>query len=667
MRAGVRVAIMRSVGVTRVGIATAVYVAGSVVSTAAAVPRDVVPEYALLLPSLALGWLVAVRAPRSPVGPALAWTAAVPAVVFAVENWGETWWTGDPWPGARTVAIVGAGLWAWLFLGFATLILVFPDGRLPGRTWRLVAAAVPVAALLVNAVVSTHPANFVQEPGETGETSRVVGGEPPVVLPDAVWDVVVVVAFTLFAVTLLAVASSLVVRFRRGDERIRARLGWLMTAALSVPLLLATSWLAVALGLPGETAYLGFLAAMLVLVPAAIAVAILRHDLFDIDRLLGETLTWLITSVVSAAIFAAVVVGIDTVLPGQDRAGVTGAAFVTALALLPLYHRLHAAVSRLVDRDRTVALAAVKDFVRRVRDGRAEPEQIEAVLRSALQDPELRVLLRRPGGDGYVDLAGGPAKPGPHQIPLHTAGDAAGVLVLGTTSARRVRRAQDAAVESRLPIEVSRLRLELREALAEVSASRSRLVTAAAGERLRLERDLHDGAQQQLVAIGMRLRSVQHRLGAGSAAYDDLDEAVDALGQTVGELRRIAHGIRPGRLDDGLAAALRGLVQDSSVPVRLDVAEVDVSEVVATAAYYTVGEAMANALKHAHAGRVDVGVRRQDGRLVVEVSDDGVGGARAGFGLTSLRDRIASVGGELTLHSPPGAGTSIRAEIPCGS
>jgi signal transduction histidine kinase len=664
MRDGVLFAIMMSVSVTRVGIATAVYVAAAVVSTAATDLRDAAAEYALLLPSLTLGWLVAVRAPRSPVGPALGLTAAVPAAVFAVEYWGETWWTADPWPGARTVAIVGAGVWAWLFLGFATLILVFPDGLLPGRTWRLVAAAIPVAALLVNTVVSTYPGNFVHQAGETG---RVVGGKPPIVAPGLFWNAAGVVAFTLFAATLLAVASSLVVRFRRGDERTRARLRWLMTAALAIPLLLATSWLAEALGLPGTAVYPGMLTAMLVLVPAAIAVAILRHDLFDVDRLFGETLTWLITGAVSAAIFAGVVAGVDTTLPDQDRAGVTGAAFVTALALLPLYHRLHAAVSRLVDRDRVVALAAVKDFVRRVRDGRAEPEQIEAVLRSALQDPELRVLLRRPGGDEYVDLAGVTAMPGPHQIPLHAAGEAAGLLVLGATSARRVRRAQDAAVEARLPIEVSRLRLELREALAEVSASRSRLVTAAAGERLRLERDLHDGAQQQLVAIGMRLRSVQHRLGAGSAAYDDLDEAVDGLERTIGELRRIAHGIRPGRLDDGLAAALRGLVQNSSVPVRLDVAEVDVSEVVATAAYFTVGEAMANALKHAHASQVSVDVRRSGGGLLVEVRDDGVGGARDGFGITSLRDRVASVGGELTVSSPTGAGTSVRAVIPCVS
>jgi signal transduction histidine kinase len=474
-------------------------------------------------------------------------------------------------------------------------------------------------------------------------------------------------AFALFVGVLLAAVASLVDRYRRGDELTRLRLRWLTTAALAVPLLVAASWLAVALGVPATVAYSGFLIAMFILVPAAIAAAILRHELFDVDRLFGETLTWLITSMISAAIFAAVVVAVETVVPGHDRAGVTGATFVTALVLLPLYHRLHAAVSKVLDHDRAVALAEIRDFVRRVRDGSDEPERVEEVLRKVLHDPGLRVLLRRPGTDEYVDLAGGPAVPGPDHIELRTAGPAVGVLVLGTSSARRIRRAQDAAVEARLPIEVSRLRLELRDALAEVNASRTRLVTATAEERYRLERDLHDGAQQRLVAIGMRLRSVQHRLRLDDAAYADLDEAVLGLEQTIAELRRIAHGFRPSRLDDGLEVALRRLVRDSSVPVRLSVADVEVSEVVATAAYFTVGEAMANAMKHAQAKLISVDVHDDHGRLLIEVSDDGVGGARAGFGLTSLRDRIASVGGELILHSPAGAGTSVRVEIPCAS
>jgi signal transduction histidine kinase len=609
-------------------------------------PTEALATMAFLLPSLGLGWLISIKVPAGPVGPALALTATLPALVLTFEDWGATFGTDSQWPGARLVAIVSAGSWPWLFLGFTALVLLFPDGLLPGRRWRVIAVAMPLAALLVNFTVSIEPDAYAD--------GRL--GEPPFVLPMPLRVGLIVVAFGSFLAALLAAASGLVVRFRHGDEVTRLRLRWLMLAALSVPLLLGGSWLAVALGAPGESAYAGFLVAMLLLVPTAIAVAILRHDLFDIDRLLSGTVSWLITTIISAAVFAGVVVAVDNLFPGRQRAGIAGAAFVTALALLPLHSWLHQAIGRLVDPDRAVALAQIRDFVRRVRDGQAEPEQVEQVLRKALDDPRLQLLLQRPGDQITLPETA---------IPLQTGDSVVGALILGTTSARRVRRAREAAVEARLPIEVSRLRLELRDALTEVRASRSRLMSEVNAERQRLERDLHDGAQQQLIALGMRLRSLQHRLGA--THHGEIDEFVETLEQTVGELRRIAHGVRPSRLDDGLAVALRRLVQESSVPVDLVVPELEVGEGVATAVYFTVGEAIANALKHAQATRISIEVAMTGQRLSVVVRDDGVGGASEGFGLTSLRDRVGSVGGSLTLESPPGAGTSIRAEIPCAS
>ncbi|RZT20951.1 signal transduction histidine kinase [Kribbella sp. VKM Ac-2569] len=600
----------------------------------------------LLLPSLLLGCLVAARAPASPIGPALALTALMPALVFTVEDWGSTYGTDAPWPGARVVGVISGGVWAWLFLGFVALVLLFPDGPLPGRRWRLIWAAVPVSAALVNFAVATDLANFAD--GRFGD--------PPFRLPDPLRRGLNFGAFALFFVVLLTAASSLVVRYRRGDRPTRLRLGWLTVAALSVPILLATSWLGIVLGAPADVMYGGFLITMFILVPGAITVAILRHDLFDVDRLLGTTLSWLVTTLISAAVFAAVVFAVGNFFP--DRVGITTAAFVTALALLPLHHWIHRTVARLVDPDRTVALARIRDFVRRVRDGQAEPEQIESVLRDALDDPGLRVLLRRPGEQ--LDVPDG-------AIPLRTGDSLVGALTLGTTSARRLRRAREAVVEARLPIEVSRLRVELREALAEVRASRARLMEDVAAERQRLERDLHDGAQQRLIAIGMRLRSVQYQLSPGVPAYRELDEVVETLEHTVAELRRIAHGVRPSRLDDGLAVALRDLVADSTLPVDLVVPELEVAESAATTVYFTVGEAIANALKHARATRISISVGVTDQVLRAVVRDDGVGGAREGFGLRSMRDRVASAGGEFTVDSPPGAGTSITVEIPCAS
>ena len=248
-------------------------------------------------------------------------------------------------------------------------------------------------------------------------------------------------------------------------------------------------------------------------------------------------------------------------------------------------------------------------------------------------------------------------------IPLLTGGSEVGVILLGAASARRVRRAREVAVLGRLPIEVTRLRLELRRALEDARSSRARLALSTAAERRRLARDLHDGAQQQIIAVGMRLRSVQRQLDPALPAHADLEAAVAALSGTVAELRRLAHGVRPSLLDDGLATALKTLVADCPIPVDITVDNIDTSEVIATTAYFVVAEALANALKHADATAIHVSVTQHVNSLNIEIRDNGCGGARTGFGLTSVRDRAASIGGSMSLHSPPGAGTRLTVTI----
>lgn len=213
--------------------------------------------------------------------------------------------------------------------------------------------------------------------------------------------------------------------------------------------------------------------------------------------------------------------------------------------------------------------------------------------------------------------------------------------------------------------ESARLRAGLRAALAEVEASRGRLEVAAPTERRRLERDLHDGAQQALIAIGMRLRSAQAGLAVGSSEHTDVDVAIGQLAETVTELRRISQGIRPARLDDGLGPALEALRDATplALTLRIDPA-IDreaLDATVAQAAYFVVVEAVTNTLKHAHASTIEVEVERLDGHAVVRVRDDGVGGVDPGQGLTALRDRVASLGGTLRLDSPASA-TSSRIE-----
>jgi signal transduction histidine kinase len=221
-----------------------------------------------------------------------------------------------------------------------------------------------------------------------------------------------------------------------------------------------------------------------------------------------------------------------------------------------------------------------------------------------------------------------------------------------------------------LAIEIARLRAEVQRRLAEVQESRARIVTAGYEERRRLERDLHDGAQQRLVSIGLAIRHVQGRLGADAGDVGaQLDEAVAEVSHTIEELREMARGVRPAVLDDGLAAALRELA--ARTPLRADVEATSerFPEQIEAAAYFVASEALTNSVKHAHATHVTVSAERSNGSLVLRITDDGVGGAIASerSGLAGITDRVAALGGSVSVSSPPGQGTAVRAELPCAS
>ena len=213
---------------------------------------------------------------------------------------------------------------------------------------------------------------------------------------------------------------------------------------------------------------------------------------------------------------------------------------------------------------------------------------------------------------------------------------------------------------------VSHLDAELRESLEELRASRARIVEAADAERRRLERDLHDGAQSRLVALALLLRSARRRAQDPELA-GLLDRAQEELRTSLEELRELARGIHPAVLTDrGLEPALHAVVSRAPVPVTLEVDDDRLPPAVETAAYFVVSEALANVAKYAQASHASVAVRRTNGRVMVEVADDGVGGAdtAGGSGLRGLADRVAALDGTLSLHSPSGDGTRLRAEIP---
>ena len=216
---------------------------------------------------------------------------------------------------------------------------------------------------------------------------------------------------------------------------------------------------------------------------------------------------------------------------------------------------------------------------------------------------------------------------------------------------------------------VSQLDAELRARLEELRASRARLVEAGDAERRRLERDLHDGAQSRLVSLALLLRSARTRATADAELISLLDRAQEELQTSLAELREMARGIHPAVLTErGLEPALQSLAARAPVPVEL---ETDGRErlpgSVECATYFVVSEALANVAKYAHATHAIVSVRRVNGSVVVDVSDDGVGGADAthGSGLRGLADRVAALDGTLAIESPAGRGTRLHAEIPC--
>ena len=221
---------------------------------------------------------------------------------------------------------------------------------------------------------------------------------------------------------------------------------------------------------------------------------------------------------------------------------------------------------------------------------------------------------------------------------------------------------------SLLRTHVSHLDAELRESLEELRASRARIVHAGDAERRRLERDLHDGAQSRLVALALLLRSARTRAKDDPELAGMLDQAQEELQTSLGELRELARGIHPAVLTDrGLEPALNALVTRAPVPVSLEVEAADrLPGPVESAAYFVVSEALTNVAKYARATQATVAVRRRNGRVTVEVADDGVGGADAasGSGLRGLADRVAALDGTLSLDSPAGRGTRLRADIP---
>jgi len=315
--------------------------------------------------------------------------------------------------------------------------------------------------------------------------------------------------------------------------------------------------------------------------------------------------------------------------------------------------------------------SAVADLV--VELGAASrPDEVRDAIARALRDPSLELAFWLPANERYVDPAGRPLDP--------TSDGARAVTVLENDERRVAALVHDPALldepelleavgaAASLTLENARLQAELSAQLTEVRASRARIVEAGDAERRRLERDLHDGAQQRLLGVRLALQLARGRIADGDGSVDDLLTEADAeVGDALEELRALARGIHPAILtDEGLAPAIAALARRASVPIELNIAPERLPEPVEATAYFVASEALANVAKHARASRATIGVARTNGRVAIEVTDDGVGGADAeGTGLRGLRDRVEALDGQLEVETQAGAGTRVTAVIPC--
>ncbi len=604
----------------------------------------------------AAGHLAVRHDPGNWVGPWL--TAAGTNIILQMAhgNWAEALAA----PPSRLVASaellnLTQGIWMGWFLPFAMVLLLFPDGRPNDRWARRTAIALPVSVLAFNLFLAVAPGPLMP-PLESWPRPFGVHWVGYVAVP----------ALLVFYACLLLAALATRRRYRAAaDELERARLRWMFVACLTVPATIVLCWVGYLLtGTP--VVALGGLIAMNVAIPAATLVAMLRHDLYDVDRAVVAAAVYPVLAFLVVAGHAGLSATLALAVGAGSTAPAVLATVVVVVLLLPVRALLLRLLGRRLHPRRARGVAAVRDLVTAVHAGAREPEGLEAVLREAMRDPALRVGYRRPGATAFVDTSGSEVTGG--GVPIRLKGNEIGTIVSGPG---RAPVPEEVAREAALVAESTRLRGELAHALGEVEASRQRLLRAGYEERRRLEMDLHDGAQQRLVSLGMRLRVTQRRVAGGATLeLDDLvDSAVEEIATAVGELRQIAHGLRPSSLDDGLAPALEQLTRSSALPLRVTYDADDLPEHVSVTAYYVASEGVANAVKHSGAREVEVAVRRDQDSVLVAVRDDGSGGARItpGSGLAMLCDRVDALGGRLSLHSPPLGGTVMTAEIPCGS
>jgi signal transduction histidine kinase len=321
-----------------------------------------------------------------------------------------------------------------------------------------------------------------------------------------------------------------------------------------------------------------------------------------------------------------------------------------------------------------LARSGLADMFREI--GSLRGARLEAGLAKVLGDPALVLAYRVPGERSYMDGRGRtvalPAARGDRAAaPVERDGRELAMLVYDASLEDDPELVAAVAAAAAIALNDARLQAESEDRLAELRASRERIVAAGDAERRRLERNLHDGAQQRLVFVALQLRMIQRRIDTDPALAKRLvASAGEELSKSLEDLRELARGLHPSVLNHGLKAALDSLASRSGVPTTVSFSTTErLPEPVELAAYFVACEALANVAKYAHATKASLRVSRRDGVAVIEIADDGVGGAdeTAGTGLQGLADRVSALDGTLRILSPRGAGTVVTADLPCAS
>ncbi|MDQ4037498.1 MAG: sensor histidine kinase, partial [Actinomycetota bacterium] len=579
------------------------------------------------------------------------------------------------------VTIVAMLGWTWvpaIAAVFIALPLCFPDGRLLSTRWRGVVLFGAAATALLSASVALY---------DVIENS----------------DEFVLVASVLFGLAMLVSLAPLALRFRRSRGTERQQLKWVYFGlAISIPLVVS-GMIAYNFGGGGY-----FSIAPFVILPVTITVAVLRYRLYDIDLVINKSLVFVVLAGFITAVYAAVVVGLGRLLPvGEGNLGLAIAATaLVAVAFEPVRVRVQHWANRLVYGRRASPYEALAAMTARIGES-ADPDAVLAEAARLLADGTgagqavvwvaqgERLVPRAVAGTSGVEPspvglpgsgtaagsqagAGLPVLPGADlAVPVRHEGQLVGLLSLakrpgeGVSTADR-RLVEELAGQAALLLANTRLRSRLTDRLVELRASRQRMLAAQDRARHALERDLHDGAQQELVALKIKLGlacTVATREGAPGLAADLAGTAVVA-DQAVDTLRDVARGIYPPLLEsEGLGAALSAQARRADLAVTvLDKTRSRYPREIEATAYFCAVEAVQNAVRHANASNAHIELDATDTALTITVTDDGAGfdpdTTPSGSGLTHMTDRADSAAGTLTINSRPGHGTTITLELP---